>query len=172
MRNDRILNIGSAMLRIANWLNWAFVVGFIVALLMSFVFADALATQLASKYHGRNVAETIVTMRALALIGIPAGFALHQIFTRLHAVVATVRAGDPFVAANADRLQRIGWALLVLQLLDLALGGIGVVFDRLGVDYATWTPGFTGWIAVLMIFVLARVFRIGAAMSDDLALTV
>ena len=60
----------------------------------------------------------------------------------------------------------------MLQLLDLALGGIGVVFSRLGVDHSTWTPGFTGWIAVLMIFVLARVFRVGAAMSDDLAMTV
>ena len=172
MRDDRILNIASVTLRIANWLNWAFVAGFIVALLMSFVFMDALATQLASKYHGRNVAETIMAMRGLALLGIPAGFAVHQIFTRRHAIVATVLAGDPFVAANADRLQRIGWGLLVLQLLDLALGGISVVFSRLGVDHATWTPGFTGWIAVLMIFVLARVFRVGAAMSDDLAMTV
>ena len=108
MRGDRILNIASVTLRMANCLNWAFVAGFIVALLMSFVFVDALATQLASKYHGRNVAETIATMRALALLGIPAGFAVHQIFTRLHAIVATVLAGDPFVAANADRLQRIG----------------------------------------------------------------
>jgi hypothetical protein len=172
VRNDRILSIASATLRIVNGLNWAFVAGFIVALLMSFVFRDALATHLAAKYHGRNVAETIFTMRMLVLLGISAGIALHQIFSRLHAIVATVRAGDPFVAANADRLQRIGWALLALQLLDLALGGIAVVFDRLGVDHATWTLGFTGWIAVLMIFVLARVFHVGAVMRDDLAMTV
>jgi hypothetical protein len=172
VRNNRILHLASRTLRVANWLNWAFVTGFVIALLLSFVFADALAAQLAAKYHGHNVTETIVTMRSLALLGFPGGLALHQIFTRLHAIVATVQAGDPFVADNADRLQRIGWALLALQLLDFGLGGIVVILDRLGVDHATWTPGFTGWIAVLMMFVLARVFREGAAMRDDLAMTV
>jgi hypothetical protein len=33
-------------------------------------------------------------------------------------------------------------------------------------------PGFTGWIGVVMLFVLARVFRVGARMRDDLAMTV
>ena len=46
------------------------------------------------------------------------------------------------------------------------------VLDRLGVEHVTWTPAFTGWIAVAMIFVLARVFRVGAEMRDDLEMTV
>lgn len=37
----------------------------------------------------------------------------------------TVRGGDPFVAANAYRLQAIAWVLLALQLLSLVIGGIG-----------------------------------------------
>ncbi len=172
MNNDRFLHVASRVLRFANWLNWALVAAFIVALLLSFVFGDGLARHLATKYHGHNVAETIATMRVLAALCLPGGLALHQILTRLHAIVATVRAGDPFIAANAARLHRIGWALLALQLLDLTLGGIVLVLDRLGVDHATWTPGFGGWIAALMMFVLARVFRVGAAMRDDLAMTV
>jgi len=172
VQDDRILNLASRTLSAANWLNWGFGAGFIVALLMSFVFRDPLAAQLASKYHGRNVAETITILRVMALLSIPVALALHQIFTRLHAIVGTVRAGDPFVVANAARLQRIGWALLTLQLLDFAVGGIVAILDQLGVDHGTWTPGLIGWIAVLMIFVLARVFRAGAAMRDDLAMTV
>src|SRR6266850_1418332 len=42
----------------------------------------------------------------------------------LLAIVLTVRAGDPFVAANADRLQSIAWVLLALQLLSLVIGAI------------------------------------------------
>ncbi len=172
MKNDRSLNVASRILLIANWLNWASVAVSITALLLSFIFGDWLAGQLATKYHGQNVGETIATIRALTLLCPLAGLAVHQILTRLRAIVATVRAGDPFIAANAARLHRIGWALLVLQLLDLALGGIVLVLDRLGVEHGTWTPGITGWIAALMIFVLARVFRVGAAMRDDLAMTV
>ena len=172
MRKDRVLEVARHVLRLAHWLNWVFVVGFGIALLLSFVFGDQLARHLAIKYHGHNVAATIAMMQVMVLLGLPGGLALHQIFIRLNEIVATVQSGDPFVVANAARLQRIGWALLALQLLDLVLGGIVLFLDRLGVDHATWTPGFTGWIAVLMMFVLARVFRTGAAMRDDLAMTI
>ena len=169
---DRVLVVASGLLRFAKWINWAGAIGFAGAIVLSFVFGDALTTQIATKYHGRNVPETVAILRGLGVIGIVAAVALHHLFSRLLAIVATVRAGDPFVVANADRLQRIGLALLAIQLLDLVLGAITFELGRIGVDHATWMPGFTGWIAVVMMFVLARVFRVGAAMRDDLAMTV
>src|SRR5437899_7186955 len=48
---------------------------------------------------------------ALGLAGIPLNYA---VLKRLRAIVETVRAGDPFVAVNASRLQAIAWALLAL----------------------------------------------------------
>jgi hypothetical protein len=131
-----------------------------------------LATRIATKYHGMHVAETTTLLRITLLLGVIACVAMYQLFTRLIAILDTVRAGDPFVAVNAGRLQRIGWAFFALQMLDLCFGAIVVALDRLGVDHATWVPGFTGWIGVVMLFVLARVFRVGAAMRDDLAMTV
>ncbi|MGU3392288.1 DUF2975 domain-containing protein [Sphingomonas sp. M1A8_2b] len=169
---DRFLGVASGMLRFANGVNWTSAIGFAVAIVLSFVFADALTAQIALKYHGRHVAETVATMRILGILSIVAAVAVHQLFTRLIAIVESVRVGDPFVAINADRLQRIGWALLALQLLDLVLGAIALYFSRINVDFVTWTPSFTGWIGVVMIFVLARVFRLGAGMRDDLAMTV
>ena len=169
---DRVLVVASGLLRFANWANWISAVGFVLAIALSFAFNDMVTAHLSAKYHGRNVVETIAVVRLMGLLGVAAAIALHHLLTRLLAIVASVRAGDPFVIANADRLQRIGWSLLVLQLLDLALGGIVLTLDRLGVDHATWTPAFTGWIAVVMMFVLARVFRVGAGMRDDLAMTV
>ena len=170
--HDRILVVASGLVRFANWLNLAAALAFAAALVLSFVFGDVFAARIATKYHGLHVAETMALLRVTVLLGILASVAVYQLFTRLLAILDTVRAGDPFVVANADRLQRIGWALLVIQLLDLGLGAIVLALDRLGVDHATWVPGFTGWIGVIMVFVLARVFRVGAAMRDDLAMTV
>lgn len=169
---DRFLGIASGVLRFAKGVNWTSAIGFAVAILVSFVFGDALTAQIALKYHGRHVPETVAVMRLLGVLSIVAAIAVHQLFTRLIAIVESVRVGDPFVAVNADRLQRIGWALLVLQVLDLVLGGITLFLNRINVDFLTWTPSFTGWIAVVMLFVLARVFRLGAGMRDDLAMTV
>src|SRR6267143_5873719 len=66
----------------------------------------------------------IMGLRAIAvlgLVGIPLNYV---VLNRLLAIVLTVRAGDPFVAANADRLQSIAWVLLALQLLSLVIGAI------------------------------------------------
>src|SRR5262244_678666 len=67
----------------------------------------------------------IMGLRAIAvlgLVGIPLNYA---VLKRLLAIVLTVRAGDPFVATNAYRLQAIAWTLLALQLLSLVIGAIG-----------------------------------------------
>src|SRR5207245_1373758 len=67
----------------------------------------------------------IMGLRAVAvlgLVGIPLNYA---VLKRLLAIVLTVRAGDPFIAANAHRLQAIAWALLALQLLSMIIGAIG-----------------------------------------------
>ncbi|TCP66852.1 DUF2975 domain-containing protein [Sphingomonas sp. PP-CE-1G-424] len=169
---DRVLVVASGLVRFANWLNWAVAVGFVVAIVASFVFGDALTARLVTKYHGHYIGETIGLLRLTGVLGLVACVAVYHLFNPLLAILATVRAGDPFVVANADRLQRIGWALFAIQLFDLALGGIVLALDRIGVDHATWVPGFTGWIGVVMLFVLARVFRVGAGMRDDLAMTV
>jgi len=87
-------------------------------------------------------------------------------------ILATVAAGDPFIAENGERLRRMGFALLVYQLGDLALGVIDHWLDLLGADTVPWFPSLGGWLVVLLLFVLARVFAVGAAMRDDLEGTV
>jgi hypothetical protein len=92
---------------------------------------------------------------------------------RLLAIVETVRTGDPFVAANANRLQAIAWALLALQVLSLAVAAIARAISTpahpLDLD-----AGFSvaGWLAVLLTFLLARVFAEGTLMREDLEGTV
>ena len=115
----------------------------------------------------------VMGMRAIAVLGLAVVPLSYVVLKRLLAIVETVRAGDPFVAANASRLQAIAWVLLVLQLLSLVIGAIAKALSTpahpLNLD-----AGFSinGWLAVLLTFVLARVFAEGALMREDLERTV
>ena len=107
---------------------------------------------------------------ALGLVGIPLNYA---VLKRLLAIVETVRAGDPFVAANAHRLQAIAWALLALQLLSMIIGAIGKAVSS-PAHPVHLDAGFSisGWLAVILTFLLARVFAEGTLMREDLEGTV
>jgi hypothetical protein len=84
-----------------------------------------------------------------------------------------VALGDPFVAENTARLRRVAWAVLGLALLNLAVGAVSALASRAGARFDVgWTFSITPWLAVLLLFVLARVFEVGTAMRDDLAATV
>jgi hypothetical protein len=115
----------------------------------------------------------VLGLRAIAVVGLAAIPLNHAALKRLLAIVETVRAGDPFVAANANRLQTIAWVLLTLQLLSLLVDAIGravaIPGHPLDLD-----AGFSinGWLAVLLTFLLARVFAEGTRMREDLEGTV
>jgi hypothetical protein len=159
------------VLRILIVLNWLMGVAILVLLV---VMPNEQWIMSAFKLSPSPEAERLVmALRVIAVIGlatIPLNFA---VLKRLLAIVETVRAGDPFVAANADRLQAIAWVLLALQLLSLVIGAIArnasTLAHPLDLD-----AGFsiTGWLAVLLTFMLARVFAQGTLMREDLEGTV
>jgi hypothetical protein len=115
----------------------------------------------------------IFALRAIAVLGLVAIPLNYLVLKRLLAIVETVRGGDPFVAANASRLQGIAWVLFALNLLSIVIGAIAQTVSTpahpLHID-----AGFSinGWLAVLLTFVLARVFAEGALMREDLEGTV
>jgi hypothetical protein len=115
----------------------------------------------------------VMGLRAIAVIGVVSTPLNYLLLRRLLAIVATVRAGDPFVSANAQRLQTIAWVLLALQLLGVAVAAItrGISTPAHPVHIEAGAS-VSGWLAVLIAFVLARVFAEGASMRDDLEGTV
>ena len=144
-------------------------------LVLALFLASVIAREQVFAALGADVANArlIDGMRLIMVIGIGSAPLAHILLTRLLAIVETVRLGDPFVARNAARLQTTAWALLGLELLHLAVGAI-VAFassesQPLDID---WNFSITAWLAVLLLFVLARVFDHGARMRDDLASTV
>jgi len=116
--------------------------------------------------------SVLLGMRIIAILGviaIPLNFA---ILNRLLAMVFTVRSGDPFVAANAYRLQAIGWLLLGLQLVSLGIGITGKIISAPAHPFLDAGLSPAGWLAVILVFVLARVFAEGTLMREDLEGTV
>ena len=111
----------------------------------------------------------IMGLRAVAVLGLVAIPIHYVVLKRLLAIVETVRGGDPFVAANAARLQAIAWALLALQIISIVIGAIGKAIST-PAHPVHLDAGFSinGWLAVLLTFLLARVFAQGTHMREDL----
>jgi hypothetical protein len=115
----------------------------------------------------------VLGLRGIAVLGLAAIPLNHAVLTRLLALVGTVRAGDPFVAANARRLQGIARVLLALQLLSVVIGAIANSVST-PAHPVHLDAGFSinGWLAVLLTFLLARVFAAGTLMREELEGTV
>jgi len=116
-----------------------------------------------------EAARLVMGLRAIAVLGL-ATIPLHYaVLKRLLAIVETVRAGDPFVAANASRLQAIAWVLLAVNLLSIVIGAIALTVST-PAHPLHLNAGFSisGWLAVLLTFLLARVFAEGTLMREDL----
>jgi len=165
------LPIAYVTLRILIIMNWMMVV---VILALLFVVPNEHWIMRSFGLSPSPEAERLVMgLRALAVLGLAAIPLNYVVLKRLLAIVETVRAGDPFVAANASRLQSIAWALLTLQLLSLVIGAIAkaVSIPRhpLHLDAGV---SVSGWLAVLLTFLLARVFAEGALMREELEGTV
>lgn len=101
---------------------------------------------------------------------------LFRIFQLLKRIVGTVGDGDPFVPENARRLTEMAWLSLVVQLLGLPLSGLGALINRIGEGHTHLeTMGGisgNGLLLMLILFILARVFRKGAEMRAELEGTV
>ena len=115
----------------------------------------------------------VMGMRAIAVLGLAVVPLSYVVLKRLLAMVDSVRAGDPFVATNASRLRAIAWALLALQLLSIVIGAIAKAVST-PAHPVHLDAGFSinGWLAVLLTFLLARVFAEGTLMREDLEGTV
>lgn len=166
------LPIAFVVLRILIVLNWIF--GACIFALLAYTFINEAWTMRALGVSGYPDAQMVMNgMRAIAALGLVAIALNYAILNRLLAMVHTVRAGDPFVAANAYRLQSIAWVLLVLQILSLAIAAIGKGISTPGHPFHL-DAGFSvnGWLAVILTFVLARVFAEGALMREDLEGTI
>lgn len=88
----------------------------------------------------------------------------------LRRIFMTLTAGDPFHPDNVGRLRLIGGMLAALEVGRYVVWGVGA-----------WMPwvkrvdsnfSLTAWFSVLVVFVLAEVFREGARLRREAELTI
>jgi intracellular septation protein A len=97
----------------------------------------------------------------------------YVVFSRLLSIVELVRAGVAFATGNAGRLRTIAWAMLGLELLHISVVAIASAVSTKEMPlHINGNLHVTGWLAILMLFVLAQVFLEGTRMREDLEGTV
>ena len=161
------------IVRVLNWLNWG--LGIPALLLMAvfgFVAPEPFMDAFSQARPGTDTAVLITWLRWCTIIMAPIIPLAHIILTRLIAMIDSVPAGSALSILNADRLRTIAWALIGINILDLAFGAVTTWAEANMGEPLGWTLSLTGWLAALMLFILARVFREGASMREELEGTV
>jgi hypothetical protein len=115
----------------------------------------------------------VAGMRAIMVIGIAGTPISYVVFSRLLRIVESVRSGEAFTSDNAGRLRTIAWAMGGLELLHICVVAIASAVSTKEVPLRiSGNFHITGWLAILMLFVLAQVFLEGTRMREDLEGTV
>lgn len=125
-----------------------------------------------------------IWIAAIMAVGLAIVAMLFVFFGKLRRIIGTVGEGDPFQPENARRLSLMAWLMLGTQLALIPAGAIAIPLARYAdevkksgiedVSFSFDASGFdmTAWLLVVILFILARVFRHGAAMREDLEGTV
>lgn len=131
----------------------------------------------ADELPGAAPPELIAAICFVLVLAIALLVTVFLILLLLKRIVDTVSQGDPFVPENARRLTRMAWLSLLVQLIALPLSGVGLWLDRVSEGHAgevTIDSGLSGngLLLMLILFILARVFRKGSDMRAELEGTV
>ena len=159
-------------LRILIVINW--ILGILIFFLLTISFLAAEWTwQALGVTKIASPSPIVAGMRAIMVIGIVGTPVAYIVLSRLLRIVESVRAGEPFAMENVQRLRTIAWALLGLELLHLCVVAIASAISTKEVPLRMDSNfDLTGWLAILLLFVLAQVFLEGLRMREDLEGTV
>lgn len=169
MRPSTALLATWVTLRILLALNW--ILGVLIFALLAISFQAEEWTWRALGVGGHE--GVVAGMRTIMVIGIVGTPIAYVVFSRLLRIVESVRTGEPFTVDNAGRLRTIAWALLGLEFLHICVVAIASAVSTKEVPLRiNGNFDLTGWLAILLLFVLAQVFLEGTRMREDLEGTV
>jgi len=115
--------------------------------------------------------NTVLAIAMLVIAALAVGALVFALICQLTAkIVESAMLGDPFVSENATRLTQIGWLLVGMEIAGVVAG---LCFAQLpgGLRHevqfdSDFSP--VGILGILLIFVLAQVFRRGSEMRAEL----
>ena len=144
------------------------------------LFQDKITVQIANEAPNLALPQFLWVVTGILACVTALLLILFRVFLLLKRIVDTVGQGDPFVPENATRLTQMAWLSLAMQIMSVMIGGVADWIEKTaehGVDgdlQIHIDGGFAGngLLLMLILFILARVFRQGAAMRAELENTV
>lgn len=173
---DALLRIGKIMTVLLQAIIAIVIAGLTIAVPYLLFNTDEVANALAESGSSASL-TSILTMIVLLLVAVIAVIAAaFHFFQLLGRIIDTVSEGEPFVEVNADRLSRMGWIVLAFQLAAFPIGALAAYLAAQMPDHIDVSAdiefSLTGVLMAVVLFILARVFRHGTALRDDLEGTV
>ena len=175
-RKDPLLLAGNLLVLLTQAIVAFCAVILIIGLPLVFFLRDRITAEAIAEFGNPDFVFPLAAVCGVMMLAIILLLMAFWFLRQLRQIIATVGQGDPFVPENAERLTLMGWIALAAQLLAIPAAAaalyIAKVFEEQG--ETTIDAGFdlTGIILVVVLFILARVFRHGAAMREDLEGTV
>ena len=142
------------------------------------IFQDSFAVEWRQEFPDATQAMPVWPLIGILLIVLALLVLVFFFFGKLRRIIGTVGEGDPFAPENATRLTEMAWLLLGTQILLVPAAGLALMLSKFAEEAehldVTIDAGLDieGILMVVILFILARVFRHGAAMRDDLEGTV
>ena len=177
-RNDPLLLAGRVLTIIMQGLLGFAAIALAIAAPAVLIMQGKINLEIIEKYGDAASAFPALTVAGLLLLGFVIVAGAFVFFGKLRKIIETVGDGDPFAPLNADRLSQMAWIGLGVQVLLVPAAALGVLVSH-------WAEQFdsadfhveagldlSGILLVVLLFILARVFRHGAAMREDLEGTV
>ncbi|GAA4045483.1 DUF2975 domain-containing protein [Parerythrobacter jejuensis] len=127
------------------------------------------------EHGGDNASAAMAASIGLLLLAAAVTATAFIFFRLLKDIVNSVGENDPFTLDNAKRLSTMGWIALAFQVASFPIAGLVaylgtlVPLENLTVDYDF---SLTGVLLAIVLFILARVFRYGAELREDVEGTV
>jgi Protein of unknown function (DUF2975) len=150
------------------------------AIPLMYAFQGTLSIELAKEAPQLTLTDILGWITGILLCVVALVLILFRIFQLLKRIVDTVGQGDAFLPINAARLTQMAWLTLGVQLASFAISGLVEWIENMtqlppdvhkDIHIDGGLSG-NGLLLMLILFILARVFRQGAAMRAELEGTV
>ncbi|MFM7377688.1 MAG: DUF2975 domain-containing protein [Erythrobacter sp.] len=177
-RNDLLLAAGKMLTLLIQGIMGIAAIAIMLVIGAVTLFSGTIDQEIRAEFGADMVALPVMSVVWLLLAVLALTGLVYMFFGKLRGIINTVAIGDPFVPENADRLSAMAW-------LQIGIYIMGIVANLAAGLAARWAGQFTdveirgsveldipSVLLVIVLFILARVFRHGAMMREDLEGTV
>ena len=145
-----------------------------IAIPIILVMQDRIKAEMITE-NGPDAVFPTLAVISLALLAMATIVLFYFFLRKVRQLIDTVGEGDPFVPENAERLTSMAWFMLAIQVVAFPMLAILIyiqdVMQEVDPDMELDLDP-SGIVLVIMLFILARVFRHGTRMREDLEGTV